>query len=44
MSSVMIFSRKFNGVDVLGKGSKVAVLYANDGTQFWLRLRLAGPV
>jgi hypothetical protein len=34
VAAAVIFSRKVDGVDVLGKGSKVAVLYANNGTPF----------
>jgi len=34
VAAAVIFSRKIGGVDVLGKGSKVAVLYANNGTPF----------
>ena len=34
VAAAVVFSRTLNGVDVLGKGSKVAVLYTNDGTPF----------
>ena len=34
VAAAVVFSRTFNGVDVLGKGSKIAILYANDGTAF----------
>ncbi len=34
VAGTIIFSRKINGIDVLGKGSKIAILYANDGTPF----------
>jgi len=34
VAAAVIFSRKVDGVDVLGKGSKVAVLFANNGTPF----------
>jgi hypothetical protein len=47
VAAAIVFSRTINGVDVLGKGSKVAVLFANDGTPFgfdfdWPRLYSAG--
>ena len=47
VAAAVIFSRKIDGVDVLGKGSKVAVLYTNDGTPFgfdfdWPALRPLG--
>ena len=34
VAGVIVFSRKVGGVDVLGKGSKVAVLFTNEGTPF----------
>lgn len=32
MSSAVVFSRTVNGVDIVGPGSKVVVIFANDGT------------
>ncbi|MCU7843053.1 MAG: hypothetical protein KZQ93_04355 [Candidatus Thiodiazotropha sp. (ex Monitilora ramsayi)] len=34
VAAAVVFSRIFNDVDILGKGSKIAILYANDGTVF----------
>jgi hypothetical protein len=34
MSSVVVFGRKIDSVDVVGAGSTVAILFANDGVPF----------
>lgn len=34
VAGAVVFSRAISGIDVLGTGSKIAVLFANDGTPF----------